>query len=39
MQAEEQKAKEEALLRSQLEIAEKEDQMIDLSIRKKELAI
>jgi len=39
MQVEEQKAKEEALLRSQLEIAEKEDQMIDLSIRKKELAI
>lgn len=39
MQVEEQKAKEEALLRSQLGIAEKEDQSIDLSIRKKELAI
>jgi hypothetical protein len=39
MQDEEQKAKEEALLQSQLEIAEKEDQRIDLSIRKKELDI
>jgi hypothetical protein len=39
MQDEEQMVKEEALLQSQLEIAEKEDQRIDLSIRKKELDI
>jgi len=39
MQVDEQLAKEEALLQSQLKIAEKENQMIELSVRKNELAI